>query len=146
MQTVNKAKRNAIIQAIHETRGKITLAIQLLQQTDTPISRATLYRYARQYADIQEAIEESRNDFDESMVDIAEWKLREALKAGEQWAIKYTLSTKGKDRGYVERHDIGLALSPEVQAMAQQLGINKADIVREFEALIRAEAERVNST
>jgi len=45
-----------------------------------------------------------------------------------------------------KRHDIGLALSPEVQAMAQQLGINKADIVREFEALIRSEAERVNSS
>ena len=145
MQTVNKAKRKAIIQAIQDSRGKITLAIQRLQQTDTPISRATLYRYARQYAEIQQAIEESRNDFDESMVDIAEWKLREAVMTGEQWAIKYALSTKGKERGYTERHDIGLALSPETMAMASKLGISKQDIVREFEALIRAEAERVNS-
>lgn len=39
------------------------------------------------------------------LVDIGELKLKEAVLAGNLPAIKYLLSTKGKNRGYVERQE-----------------------------------------
>jgi hypothetical protein len=41
----------------------------------------------------------------EFTIDKAEDKLEEAVDAGEGWAIKFTLATVGKRRGYVERQE-----------------------------------------
>lgn len=40
------------------------------------------------------------------LLDTAELKLASAVIDGELGAIKYLLSTKGKDRGYVERQEV----------------------------------------
>jgi len=42
----------------------------------------------------------------ERVNDLAEVKLIEQIQSGEAWAIKYRLSSKAKDRGYVERQEI----------------------------------------
>src|SRR5688572_16034425 len=42
----------------------------------------------------------------ETVLDLAEVKLIEAVKAGDFPAIKFYLTTKGKNRGYTERQEI----------------------------------------
>ena len=133
-----KYSADQMIQALRETKGQITLAARRVG-----CAYNTMRRYVDEYPSVAAALEEER----EKMGDAVELALYdEAVNQRNVTALIFLAKTKFKHRGYVERHDIGLALSPEVQAMAQQLGINKADIVREFEALIRAEAERVNSS
>ena len=130
-------KAQQVADAITQAKGFVTYAAQILG-----CDRSTVHNYINKYPECKDALQDARH----SMLDNAELQLLRQINEGNMTAIIFTLKTIGKHRGYVERHDIGLALSPEVQAMAQQLGINKADIVREFEALIRAEAERVNSS
>ena len=131
-----KFSAKQVAEAITQTRGFITYTARHLG-----CDRGTVYNYINQFSVCRQAF----NDTRENMLDTAEMRLWEKINAGDTTAIIFTLKTIGKARGYIERHDIGLALSPEVQAMTQQLGINKQDIVREFEALIRAEAERVTN-
>ncbi len=65
-------------------------------------SRETVGRYARRYPTVKSAL----IDADESITDLAEAKAL-ALINSEYWpAIRYRLSTKGKDRGYTERHEL----------------------------------------
>jgi len=45
----------------------------------------------------------------EVVLDMAESELIKALKRGDQWAVKYLLSTKGKARGYTEKTEIEIA-------------------------------------
>ena len=129
-------KAQQVADAIIATRGFITYTARQLGCT-----RATVYDYINRYDVCKQAVEDARAN----MLDTAELRLWEQINDGDTTAIIFTLKTIGKHRGYIERHDIGLALSPETMAMAAKLGISKQDIVREFEALIRAEAERVNS-
>ena len=127
-----------MIQALRETKGQITLAARRVG-----CAYNTMRRYVDEYPSVKAVLEEENAVMGDA-VELALYD--EAVNKRNTAALIFLAKTKFKERGYTERHDIGLALSPEVQAMAQQLGINKADIVREFEALIRAEAERVNSS
>lgn len=41
----------------------------------------------------------------EGFLDMAEFKLLEAVERGEKWAVTFYLKCKGKDRGYIERSE-----------------------------------------
>jgi hypothetical protein len=86
-----------MIEAIKAAKGKITLAAHSIGCT-----RETIYQYAKRYATVQSAIDKSRNDFDEELLDIAEHKLRQSVLEGEQWAVTYVLNKKGRARGYMD--------------------------------------------
>ena len=62
-------------------------------------TRWTIYNYIARHPTVKRAYEEQR----QTIVDIAEGKLIAKLDAGEWPAIRYILSTLGRDRGYVER-------------------------------------------
>jgi hypothetical protein len=101
--------------------------------------RAYIDKYP-ELADIQEEELEKMGD----AVELALYD--EAVNKRTTAALIFLAKTKFKNRGYTERHEhVGLALSPDIMQLAEQIGINKSDIVREFEALIRAEAEKANS-
>ena len=89
--------KRKVIEALHTTKGAVYLAAKRLD-----CSAKSVYNYINEYEDIA-AI---KNDYSEEVSDIAELKLREAVTSGDAWAIKYQLSTKGKDRGYVERQEV----------------------------------------
>lgn len=137
MAARRKYNEQDVAKALIKANGLITHAARLLKCTPKTVSS-----YIEQFPAVKEAYEEAR----ETLLDDTENALYRQIQDGNITAIIFALKTIGKHRGYVERHDIGLQLSPEATALAKQLGIDKADIVREFEALIRAEAERVNST
>lgn len=95
----NKARLNKsrIIDALHETEGAVYLAAKMLN-----CSHTTVYKYVNDYPDVK-AVKEY---YDGSLVDYGEKALRTAVKSNEPWAVKYVLSTKGKDRGYTERKEL----------------------------------------
>ena len=125
-----------MIQALRETKGQITLAARRVG-----CAYNTMRRYVDEYPSVKAVLEEENAVMGDA-VELALYD--EAVNKRNTAALIFLAKTKFKERGYTERHDIGLALSPETMAMASKLGISKQDIVREFEALIRAEAERVN--
>jgi hypothetical protein len=87
-----------MIDALAESMGMISPAARALG-----CSRDTIRRYLAEYPEIAEAIE----DANEEVNDIAELKLLDAIKRGEAWAICFRLKTKAKNRGYVEKAEIG---------------------------------------
>lgn len=97
---VNPKKREAtaarIIEALKECNGLLTLAAR-----KAGVTYRTIKRYADEYPTVAEAYKESK----ETMLDVAEGKLYQAIGKGESWAICFFLKTQGKQRGYVERQE-----------------------------------------
>lgn len=63
------------------------------------VSRKTLWQWRKERPELLEIIAEER----EEMIDRAESKLLEIIGEGDVSAIKYYLSTQGKERGYTTR-------------------------------------------
>jgi hypothetical protein len=76
---------------------------------------------AKKYIDTYATIQAAYQDECESILDLAEAKVISAMKNDDGQMIRYYLSTKGKRRGYSERHEtsgpdggpIGLAFDPD---------------------------------
>ena len=79
--------------ALRQTGGLITTAAKLLD-----LRPYTLIMRVRRNPDLQRVVEEERGRF----LDLAEDKLKAAVRRGKAWAILFTLRTLGRDRGYVE--------------------------------------------
>lgn len=95
---ITKAQLRA---AVTGSQGNRTVIAKELQ-----ISLRSLGRYLERFPDIQEAYREEREYLKEELQDTARIKLREAIEKGEGWAIKFVLSTLGKEEGFSERHEI----------------------------------------
>jgi len=91
-------KAEKIIAAIKESKGLLTLAAR-----KAGISYTTVWRYTQDFPSVKQAVEEAK----EFMTDFAEGKLFEKISKGDITAIIFYLKTKGKSRGYVERHEVG---------------------------------------
>jgi hypothetical protein len=63
------------------------------------VSRQAVSKFISTHPELQARYEDNV----EGILDNAESALHRAVLAGEPWAIKYVLSTRGKNRGYVER-------------------------------------------
>jgi len=83
-----------VIEALRKARGIKAVAAKLLG-----CDRHTVDNYITRHPTVARAYEEQR----QTIVDIAEGQLVKKLDAGEWPAVRYTLSTLGRDRGYVER-------------------------------------------
>jgi hypothetical protein len=62
----------------------------------------TAKKYCTEYATVKRVYDAEK----EGVLDLAEAKLIEAIKDGDLPAIKFYLTTQGKDRGYTERHQM----------------------------------------
>lgn len=89
--------KTLVKEALVETKGSVYLAAQSLD-----CSHTTIYRYIAENKELAEL----KEFYDEEATDIAVLKLREAIIDGDPWAVKFQLSTKGKNRGYVERQEV----------------------------------------
>src|SRR5688500_9680883 len=98
--------REKLIHEIWANKGKVGLVAQRLG-----VTTATIYNYAKQYSTVKNAIDAARDHADELLVDTAELKLHTSVLAGEAWAVRYTLGTKGRNRGYVERSELDVKVS-----------------------------------
>ena len=92
-----KYKAGEVAGALIEYDGMVYVVAKALKVTHT-----TIYRYIKDYQICRDAKEQSEG----LILDLAETNMRKAVKAGEEWAIKFLLKTKGKDRGYTERTEL----------------------------------------
>lgn len=83
-----------IIDALRETHGNFMLSAKKLG-----CSRVMIWSRVKKSEELQKVVEDER----EGMVDIAEGALYSSLLNQDPWAVQFTLKTRGKDRGYVER-------------------------------------------
>jgi len=87
-------------EALARSRGVQVVAAKALR-----CSRGTIRRYISLYPEVRRVYDEARNTF----VDMAEVQLMAAVDEGEWPAVRFTLITLGKDRGYV----VGGPVRPE---------------------------------
>ena len=93
-----------IIKALKETHGLLTMAA-----AKSGIGYRTVCRYVAEYSSVKEAAQDAK----EAMLDFAEGKLYQKIKAGDNTAIIFYLKTQGKARGYIEKTEIS---NPEGEA------------------------------
>lgn len=109
ISTKKQETKARIIEAIAESNGFLTVVAKR-----TGLHYVTVCEYVREFPEVKQAITEAK----EKMLDFAESKLVEKIKAGDNTMIIFYLKTQGKARGYVERSEItgreGEALIPQV--------------------------------
>ena len=89
--------KKLVAAALRKKRGGVYLVASALGYSHTAI-----YDFLNKYPELQ-ALKDS---FAGVTVDKAEYNLHDAVEDGDAWAIKYALSTIGKDRGYSERSEV----------------------------------------
>lgn len=92
---VERLNRKQLIETIHAKQGVLSQVARALD-----VTLPTIYNYRNRYASVAQAIEDSRNRYDTELLDEAEYKLRESVRNGDAWAVKYVLDKKGKVRGF----------------------------------------------
>lgn len=85
-----------MIEALRQCEGLVATAARALG-----CDRETVYHYMQRHPEVAEAREEAR----EIILDVAESELAKAVRLGDLDAVKFTLSTVGKNRGYVTRQE-----------------------------------------
>lgn len=106
-------------------------------------SRQTVDNYLTKYPELQTELVHSR----EALIDLAESKLVKLVKKDNLTAILFTLETIGKNRGWTKRTEVTgadgeniLKLPPELMDALKGMGLNAADVLREFTALVMGNA------
>lgn len=99
----NKAeiKKKAFLEAFEKTFGNVSMSCKAVG-----MSRTQFYRYMKNDAGFKEEIDSIEPN--ELLVDFAENALMKRISSGDTTAIIFTLKTKGKKRGYVEKQEIGI--------------------------------------
>ena len=95
----NRLNYKKVEEAIEGTGG-----IQTIVANRCQVSRQALNQFLKKYPKLLQKLEEERD----SIVDLAEAKLRTRLNEGSDFLIWKTLSTKGKSRGYGEKTELGV--------------------------------------
>lgn len=72
------------------------------------IDRSTFYNWRNR----SQKLDEKLKEVEDSLVDFTESKLLEKIAEGDMTAIIFHLKTKGKKRGYIERVEQDVTLSP----------------------------------
>ena len=110
-----------VAEALRTTGGIRTNAALLLKCSPSTIKR---------YTDRSEVLASIESEVVEQILDLAESKLVDAINDGNLTAIMFYLKTKGKHRGYTERHQVeGKDGGPvEVKARLDFSGLSPAGI------------------
>ena len=91
--------------ALAGAHGLVTPAAEALG-----IQRSTLYMRIQKNPSLRVVFDDAR----ESMLDLAEQKLYDAIRSGDAWAVQFVLKTVGKNRGYCERRELAANISEVV--------------------------------
>lgn len=118
--------------ALRKANGMVYLASQQLG-----CAYNTMRNWIERYPELQAIVEEESGQ----VLDAAERRLYEAILRGEPWAIKFALSTKGRDRGYGERkdHRLQVVIREEVDRLAAAHGMDVDEIMEEVNAILGGE-------
>ena len=75
----------------------------------TGVNRSTVWRWAKE----DKAFAETVWEIEESVLDVAEAKLAEMVRAGNLQAVKFLLRSKARERGYGDRLEIAQTVKRE---------------------------------
>jgi len=119
-----------MIEALRQSRGLVSLAAEMMG-----CARQTVYEYMEAFPEIRQAREDARH----GMLDVAEGMLFKKIQEGDMTAIIFYLKTQGKDRGYIERLDIGLEMGVlrDFLDTLQLMGIDKTQFIEQTTSRIR---------
>lgn len=84
-----------IAEALRKNAGNATAAAHALGG----ITRQAIDYRVKKSAELQAVAD----DASETVTDVAEGQLIKAIKKGQAWAVKFWLTTRGRDRGFVTR-------------------------------------------
>ena len=101
----------AIIKAIQGTGGIISAISKRLG-----CARSTVHVWINQSDNCKQAL----TDEIEKVTDMAEAGLIECIHNRESWAIKFYLSTKGANRGYIEKKDVQIDFNPITDILIEE--------------------------
>jgi hypothetical protein len=112
-------------EALLECAGICAAAAERLKlKTGRQCSHSTVRKYLDRHPSLKEAVQQAV----EVNLDLAETKLLSALNQGAEWAVKFYLEMKGRQRGYTRRTEIvGVASAPVVVTNARQWLIDELD-------------------
>jgi hypothetical protein len=97
MAKKDKFTQEEVIKAVKDANGLLRYAAKTLG-----CDYSTIWRYAKRNKKVADAIKVEK----ESLLDLTENKLVNAIKSDKPWAICFYLKTQGKERGYSERHEV----------------------------------------
>lgn len=123
----NKHSLDEVADALRRSKGMVSIAARRLG-----ISRQAIQQRIQKSTTLQQV----RDDAREEMKDTAEMRLYDKIEDGEAWAICFYLKTQAKDRGYVERTEVG-----NVPGEALTIGIKAIDYRTGLAALKPPEAD-----
>lgn len=126
-------------EALEKNKGIVSYAARALG-----CSRTVIYQRLNKYPDVHEAWESAKN----GAIDYVEGKLFEQISHDNITAIIFYLKTQGKHRGYSERFEHTGAngkdlFSSDVVAILKSMGETPESAVKQFEAMIRQNAEKM---
>jgi len=110
MTGYNRYTQQQVIDALVQAGGLKAPAAKALR-----CSRFTINYYVRRYPAVKQACEDAIQD----SLDLAQSKLMILVEREDWRAIRYLLSTLGKDRGFTERQEI-VAVGDDREALRQQ--------------------------
>jgi hypothetical protein len=96
MAASSDIQKRLMIEALEKSLGIVTTACK-----DVGIARSTHYEWCIKDEDYKKAVE----DVQDIALDFAESELHRQIKDGEVSSTIFYLKTKGKRRGYIERHE-----------------------------------------
>lgn len=101
-----------VVQALTKSRG-----IKAIAAHGLGCSRQTIDNYINRHPEIMRVYQEQR----QTLIDVAEGQLVKKLDQGEWPAIKFVLTTLGRNRGYVERKELmGAFVTANLQEMPRE--------------------------
>lgn len=109
-------------------------------------SRQTVMNYFEKYPELKQSFEHE----DDVMLEIAESNALRLLNEGDAKMTMFVLETKGKNRGWSKRTEItgadggALALSQETLLLLAKNGVEISDVVKQFEEMIKSQAQVLN--
>ena len=104
---MTKLSKKKIRDAIPTSMGIYAV---IARKCDVSRAAITFFLQKEKNKDIVQEIKEER----EKLIDIGEEKLMELINSGNFNAIKLLLTTKGKDRGYIEKQEIDSTIKMDV--------------------------------
>ena len=109
-------KKEQFLEALEKSMGIMSQAAKKIG-----LDRTTPYKWMREDDDYNDRVKELLN----VSLDFVEGKLFEAIQDGNITAIIFYLKTKGKVRGYVERHELAGVDDKELKVEIEVIRTNK---------------------
>jgi hypothetical protein len=128
-----KYKAETMATALAESKGLVSVTAKRLSCSPT-----TVRAYIRRYPTVKQVVDDSR----ESITDLAELKLWDAINRGEPWAIQFWLRTQARERGYSDRYDLATFLRERAEELAAERGLDKALTLQSAERIISEHGAR----